>query len=92
MSNIEIVSKVNALRELETLIDELKEEAEILRNAIKSEMVARDTEELIAGNHIVRYATVLSNRFDSTSFKRVMPELYKSFTKQTTSRRFTISQ
>ena len=92
MSNIEIVSKVKALQELETMIDELKQEAEILRDAIKAEMVARDTEELIAGRHIVRYATVLSNRFDSTSFKRVMPEVYKSFTKQTTSRRFTISQ
>lgn len=92
MSNIEIVSKVKALQELETLIDELKQEAEILRDSIKAEMVARDTEELVAGHHIVRYATVLSNRFDSTSFKRVMPEIYKSFTKQTTSRRFTISQ
>lgn len=92
MSNIEIVSKVKALQELETMIDELKQEAEILRDAIKAEMVARDTEELVAGRHIVRYATVLSNRFDSTSFKRVMPEVYKSFTKQTTSRRFTISQ
>lgn len=91
MSNIEIVSKVKALQELEGLIDELKQEAEILRDAIKAEMVARDTEELIAGHHIVRYATVLCNRFDSTSFKRVMPEVYKSFTKQTTSRRFSIN-
>jgi len=91
MSSIEIVSKVKALQELEGLIDELKEEAEILRDAIKAEMVARDTEELIAGRHIVRYATVLSNRFDSTSFKRVMPEIYKSFTKQTISRRFSIN-
>ena len=92
MSNIEIVSKVKALQELESLIDELKEEAEILRDAIKAEMGERDTEELIAGPHIVRYATVLSNRFDSTAFKKVMPEVYKSFTKQVSSRRFVISQ
>lgn len=91
MSSIEIVSKIKALQELEGLIDELKQEAEILRDSIKSEMIARDTEELIAGNHIVRYATVLSNRFDSTAFKKVMPEVYKSFTKQSTSRRFSIT-
>lgn len=29
-------------------------------------------EELEAGTYIVRYATVLSNRFDSTAFKKVM--------------------
>jgi len=91
MSSVEITAKVMALQELEGLIDELKEEAEILRDTIKAEMIARDTEELIAGRHIVRYATVLSNRFDSTSFKKVMPDVYKSFTKQTTSRRFSIN-
>ena len=35
--------------------------------------------------------SVLSNRFDSTAFKKVMPEIYKAYTKQVSSRRFTIS-
>ena len=48
-------------------------------------------EELIAGHYIVRYTSVLSNRFDSTSFKKVLPDLYKAYTKQVSSRRFTIS-
>ena len=34
---------------------------------------------------------VLSKRFDSTAFKKVMPEVYKAYTKQVSSRRFTIS-
>jgi predicted phage-related endonuclease len=54
-------------------------------------MLNRDTEELNAGQYIVRYTTVLSNRFDSTAFKKVMPEVYKAYTKQTASRRFSIS-
>lgn len=90
MSSIEISSKIKALQELEGLIDELKNEADTLRESIKAEMVARDTEELICGNNIVRYTAIISNRFDSTSFKRVMPEVYKSFTKPVTSRRFSI--
>ena len=45
----------------------------------------------IVGQYIVRYASVLSNRFDSTAFKKVMPEIYKAYTKQVSSRRFTIS-
>lgn len=91
MSTIEITSKIEALKELESLISELREEADILRDTIKNEMIARDTEELIAGRHIVRYTEVLSNRFDSTAFKKFMPETYRAFTKQVSSRRFSIN-
>ena len=91
MSTIEITAKIEALKDLETLIEEAKAEAESLRDEIKAEMLNRDTEELSAGQYIVRYTTVLSNRFDSTAFKKVMPEVYKAYTKQTSSRRFTIS-
>lgn len=91
MSTIEITSKIEALRELETLIEECKAEAETIRDEIKAEMLNRNTEELEVGQHIVRWTSVLSNRFDTTAFKRVMPDVYKAYTKQTTSRRFSIS-
>ena len=68
-----------------------KAEAETLRDAIKQEMLNRDTEELSAGQYIVRWTSVLSQRFDTTAFKKVMPEVYKAYTKQVSSKRFTIS-
>ena len=76
--------------ELEALIEEAKAEAETLRDEIKTEMLNRNTEEMEAGQYIVRWTSVLSQRFDSTVFKKVMPDVYKSFTKQTASRRFSI--
>ena len=91
MSTIEITSKIESLRALEELIEEAKAEAETLRDEIKSEMMARNTEELTAGQYIVRWTSVLSQRFDSTTFKKVMPEVYKAYTKQISSSRFTIS-
>ena len=91
MSTIEITAKIEALKDLESLIEEAKAEAESLRDEIKTEMLNRNTEELSAGQYIVRYTTVLSNRFDSTAFKKVMPDVYKAYIKQTASRRFTIS-
>ena len=91
MSTIEITAKIEALKDLESLIEEAKAEAETLRDEIKTEMLNRHTEELSAGQYIVRYTPVLSNRFDSTAFKKVMPDVYKAYTKQTASRRFTIS-
>ena len=79
------------LKDLEALIEEAKAEAETLRDEIKTEMLNRNTEEMEAGQYIVRWTSVLSQRFDSTAFKKVMPDVYKAYTKQTASRRFTIS-
>ena len=91
MSKIELLANIELLNKYEAMMEEIKAEADRIRNTIKAEMEAREVEELIAGQYIVRYTSVLSNRFDSTSFKKVMPELYKAYTKQTASRRFTIS-
>ena len=91
MSTIEITSKIEALKDLEALIEEAKAEAEALRDEIKSEMLKRDTEELEAGQYIVRWTSVLTQRFDTTAFKKVMPDVYKAYTKQVSSRRFSIA-
>ena len=91
MSTTEITSKIEALKDLESLIEEAKAEAEALRDEIKSEMLNRDTEELEAGQYIVRWTSVLTQRFDTTAFKKVMPDVYKEYTKQVSSRRFSIA-
>ena len=91
MSQNELVAKIEALNEWEALMQEAKEQAEAIRDSIKAEMMERDTEELTAGKYIIRWTSVLSNRFDTTAFKKKYGELYKTFTKQTASRRFSIS-
>ena len=91
MSTIEITSKIEALKDLEALIEEAKAEAETLRDEIKAEMLNRNTEEMEAGQYIIRWTSVLSQTFDTTSFKKVYGDLYKEYTKQTASRRFSIA-
>lgn len=91
MSTVEITSKIDALKELESLIEEAKAEAETLRDEIKAEMLNRNTEEMEAGQYIVRWTSVLTQRFDTTAFKKMMPDVYKAYTKQVSSRRFTIA-
>ena len=91
MSVNEITIKIEALRDLEELIEEAKTEAETLRDEIKAEMLSRNTEEMSVGQYIIRWTSILSNRFDTTGFKKMYGELYKEYTKQTASRRFTIS-
>lgn len=91
MSNSQICKTVAMLLEWEAIGEEAKAEAEKLREELKREMVSRDTQELIAGPHIIRWTSVLSQRFDATAFKKHMPEIYKRYLKQISSRRFSIA-
>ena len=71
MSRNELIAKIEALNEWETMMEEAKTETEAIRNSIKAEMEERGVEELQAGSYIIRWTSVLSNRFDSAAFKRV---------------------
>ncbi len=90
MSRNELIAKIEQLKEWEAILEEANAEAEAIRDTIKAQMLAEDTEELEVGAYIVRWTSVLSNRFDSTAFKREHAELYKDFTKQVASKRFSI--
>jgi len=91
MSTIEIAALITNLKEWETILEDAKNEVESLKDSIKREMESREVEELETSAGIVRYSKVLSVRFDSTAFKKALPEVYKAYTKQVTSRRFSIS-
>lgn len=91
MTKAEMIAKIEALNEWEALMEEAKAEADAIRDSLKAEMMERETEELIAGSYIIRWTSVLSNRFDTTGFKKMYGDLYKAFTKRSASRRFSIS-
>lgn len=91
MSTNELTSKVRELKELKTMADELAAEITSIEDIIKAEMAARNTEEMQIDIFKIRWSKCTSNRFDSTSFKKAMPELYSQFTKPSEYRRFTVA-
>lgn len=92
MSQIEIVSTIDQLKEWETLADEANAMVESLKDSIKRYMDGMGIETLEAGQHIARFTTVQSSRLDTKRFKNELGEdVYKRFTKEVISRRFTIS-
>lgn len=91
MDKKELIKKIEALQEWETILEEAKAEVENLRDEIKADMAEKDLEEMDLGQYIVRWTPILSNRFDTTAFKKAYGDLYKAYTKQVASRRFTIA-
>ena len=90
MCTKELTGKVRELKELKAMAEELAAEITAIEDAIKEEMTARKTDEMQIDVFKIRWTTVISNRFDSTAFKKAMPELHAQFTKQTESRRFSV--
>ena len=84
-------NRVKKLKALEEQKKELDAQISELQEEIKSDMEAKGTEEMQVGIFIIRFTSVLSNRFDTKGFKEKYADLYKEYTKQVASRRFTIS-
>ena len=91
MSNTEIQSKVNELRELRRMADELAAEIEAAQDAIKAHMTAIDADTLTGTDYKITWKSVTSSRFDSAAFKKAMPDLAERFIKPTTSRSFVVA-
>ena len=71
------------------LIDELQTEADELKDEIKAHMGT--TEELRAGVYKISWRTVKTVRFDTAAFSKASPDMYQAFTRETTTRRFSIA-
>ena len=91
MANNELIQRIEALNEWEALMEEAKAEAEAIRDCLKQELLERNTEELECGQYIIRYQSIVSNRFDNSAFKKALPDVYKSFIRQSISKRFSIA-
>ena len=89
MSRNELIAKIEALNEWERLIAEAQAEAEAIKDALKSAM--GDQEEVRAGEYKVTYKSVTSVRIDTTALKKAMPDIAEAFTKENTTRRFSIA-
>ena len=87
----EMTSKIQDLRELRRMADDLAKEIEAIQDDIKAELTARETDELSGPDWKVTWKPVTSSRFDTTAFKKAMPDLAKAFTKTTTTRRFLVA-
>ena len=87
-ANSDIITKVQELMELRRMAEELQTEINALQEAVKSFMGSEET--MIAGAFKVSYKNVTSSRLDSTALKRDLPNVAALYTRQTTTRRFTI--
>ncbi len=91
MSMNELESKVNELRELRRMADELAAEITATEDSLKAYMTANQADELHGSNFKITWKEVTSSRLDSKALKAAAPTIWEQFTKQTTTRRFIVA-
>ena len=91
MSENTMNSKVQELRELRRMADELAGMIEALTDEIKAEMTTRSTDSLSGGDWKITWKPVTSSRLDTTALKNALPDIAAAYTKSTTVRRFVLA-
>ena len=91
MTNKMIDNRVMKLRKLEEQQRTLEQEAEQIRAELKAELEALEVEGLATEHYTIRWREIISARLDSNKVKLELPDIYERFTKNSTSKRFTIA-
>lgn len=80
------------LAEYTALLEEVKVAIDGLQDELKAYMTDNNLDEILSSDGAkATWREVISNRFDSTAFKKDFLDIYKEYTKQTTCKRFTFS-
>jgi predicted phage-related endonuclease len=91
MSMNELTAQARAYFELMQQIADLEAEAEAIKDRLKAVMVERETEDLQGPGWRATWHNTVTNRFDSSAFKKAHADLYDSFCRPVTGTRFTLN-
>ncbi len=92
MSTDTMNAKVNTYFDLMAQIEQLQAEAEAIKDALKGQMLERETEELEGAGWRATWHNTSNSRFDTKRFKADHADLYGQYTVKTTGTRFTLNQ
>lgn len=80
---------IKEIKEYQDMQDALKAEIEVLKKEAIEYMNENGVDEVITDEGKVTYREVISQRFQSTEFKKDFSDIYKAYTKATSYMKFT---
>jgi len=89
MKNIDITMK--ELAQYTRIMEDAGATVESLKDEIKRYMEERNTDILIGNEHKATYKAFTSNRIDTASLKKDLPDIAAQYTKTTETKRFTFA-
>ena len=90
MSTNELNTLARDLKELRLMAEQLDAEIKTIEDAIKAHMTVHAVDTLITTDVKITWRTVTSSRIDTAALKKQLPDVAAVFTRETTTRRFTV--
>jgi len=84
-------TKVQELRELKRMQEELAAEIAGIEDELKGHMDATGADTLLGMDWKITWKAVTASRLDTAALKKALPDLAQQFTKTSTSRRFVLA-
>ena len=91
MTNKQLDNRVKKLQGIEAQMKELEEQAEAIRVEIKADLESKGEDEHDTGNFIIRWKEIISRRLDSKALKAALPDVFATYSKESSTRRFSIA-
>lgn len=88
LANTDIESLAEAFGQIKRAMNTLKDSADKIQYTIENYMKENHLEDIVANGFKISYKEIISNRFDTTLFKKEHPDTYKKYVAQTSSMRF----
>lgn len=89
MKTTNINEVIKEIKEYQAMQEKIKEEIEKLKAEAIEYLNDNDIDEYMGDAGKITYREVISQRFNSTEFKKDFLDIYKEYCKQTSSMRFT---
>ena len=91
MNRQEINEIMKTIAEYARIAEEAQKVVDENKEVLKGYMTENEIDELIGDEHKATYKEVISNRFDSTAFKKDHADMYEAYKKESSTMRFTFA-
>ena len=75
----------------EEIYMELEAQAEAIRAELKADLESKGEDEHNTGSFVIRWKEIISRRLDGKALKAALPDVFAAYSRESTSRRFTIA-
>lgn len=91
MTNKQLDNRVKKIQTLEAQIEAMQAQLETIRNEIKADLTNNGEDEHNTGAYIIRWKEISSARLDGKALKAALPDVFNAYSRESSSRRFTIA-
>ena len=91
MTDRQINNRIIRLQDIEAQMKELEAQAEAIRDELKADLESKGEDEQHTGSSVIRWKEIITCRLDSKALKAALPDVFAAYSRESTSRRFTIA-